>query len=162
MAQTPVSLLERLRERPDAEAWQQLVDLYRPLLLRWLRRDALQEPDAEDLAQEVLSVVIRELSHFQHNQRPGAFRHWLRTIMVNCLHAFWRSRRPHLVGTGRSDLVQMLAQLEDPHSDLSRRWDQEHDRHVVGRLLQRVETAFTPSTWRAFRRLVLESGQAED
>ena len=56
----------------------------------------------------------------------------------------------------------MLEQLEDPHSDLSRQWEQEHDCHVVQRLLRRVEEAFTPPTRRAFRRLVLEGARPEE
>jgi RNA polymerase sigma-70 factor (ECF subfamily) len=46
--------------------------------------------------------------------------------------------------------------LEDPASGLSRLWDEEHDRHVVRRLLERIEPDFQPSTWRAFRRQVLD------
>src|SRR5688572_19727115 len=98
MAETPVSLLERLRKRPDPEAWQQLLGLYTPLLSHWLRRQGLHPQDVDDLSQEVLSVVVRELPHFQHNQRRGAFRHWLRTVLVNCVHTFQRSQRIRAVG----------------------------------------------------------------
>jgi hypothetical protein len=38
MSETPVSLLERLRSRPDDASWRRLVDLYTPLILSWLRR----------------------------------------------------------------------------------------------------------------------------
>ena len=37
IVQTPQSLLEKLRQQPDAAAWKRLVDLYTPLLQRWLR-----------------------------------------------------------------------------------------------------------------------------
>jgi len=41
-------------------------------------------------------------------------------------------------------------------SDLSRQWDEEHDQHVVQRLLDQIEHVFTPPTWQAFRRVVLD------
>src|SRR5262249_1928760 len=123
MAETSVSLLERLRLQPDAASWQRLVDLYEPLIRGWLRRYAVSDNDADDLTQDVMAVVVRELPHFEHNQRHGAFRSWLRTITVHRLRAAWRGRKTRPEATGESDFLKVLDQLEDPASDLSRLWD---------------------------------------
>src|SRR5262249_32607592 len=114
MRDTPVSLLERLRLQPDAAAWQRLADLYAPLIRTWLRRHSVQPSDADDLVQEVLGVLVRELPDFQHQRRPGAFRRWLRGVTVNRLRVFWRSQRGRPAAAGGSDFEQALAQLEDP------------------------------------------------
>jgi RNA polymerase sigma-70 factor, ECF subfamily len=161
MSPTSATLLERLRDRADREAWQRLVDLYSPLLSSWLRRHALQNADVDDLVQEVLVTVARETPRFQHSGRPGAFRHWLRTILANRLREFWRERRLQPAATGDSDFAGMLDQLEDPDSGISHLWDQEHDQHVAGRLLAMIEPQFAPSTWRAFRRVVLEGARPD-
>lgn len=150
---TPISLLERLRLRPDSASWERLVALYTPLIRGWLGRYALQPSDVDDLTQEVLGTLLRELPQFRHDLRRGAFRRWLRTIAVNRLRTFWRGRRR---AAGQADLDAALDRLEDPDSDLSRRWDEEHDRHVARRLLELIEPEFEPATWQAFRRLVLE------
>ncbi len=55
----------------------------------------------------------------------------------------------------------MLDQLEDPASDLSRRWDREHDQYVLQRLLELIEPDFRPATWRAFRRQVIDEASPE-
>jgi RNA polymerase sigma-70 factor (ECF subfamily) len=154
MPETSISLLERLRLRPDSAAWQRLIDLYTPLIRDWLRRYSLQVSDADDLTQEVLAVLVRELPNFHHDLRPGAFRRWLRSVTVNRLRAFWRARR--VVPAGDDAFENMLEQLEDPESSLSRVWDREHDRHVSRRLLELIEPEFEPATWRAFGGLVLE------
>src|SRR5262245_56944780 len=83
VSDTSVSLLERLRDQPDDSSWARMVDLYSPLLRDWIRRHHLQPSDADDLVQDVLAVVVRELVHFEHNRRTGAFRRWLRTILAN-------------------------------------------------------------------------------
>ncbi len=160
MSDTSASLLERLRAQPDGDAWRRLVSIYTPLLRQWLGRHGLQPSDVDDLTQDVLAVVVRELPQFEHNQRTGAFRRWLRTILVNRLRGFWRARqsRPTVVG---SDLGPVLEQLEDPASGLSQLWDREHDRHVMGRLLELIEPQVTPATWQAFRRVVLEGKNEE-
>ena len=161
MNHTSVSLLEKLRTQPDEAAWRWLDDLYRPLIRRWLLRDPTLRYEAEDLVQEVLAVVVRELPHFQH-ERAGSFRSWLRTITWNRLQAFWqvRQRRPRLLGSDSGG--SFMSQLEDPHSALSRQWDEEHDRHVVRRLMELVEPQFEPDTLQAFRRIVFDGAKAAD
>jgi RNA polymerase sigma-70 factor (ECF subfamily) len=161
MAETSATLLERLNDRSDSVAWRRLVDLYTPLINAWLRRHGVSTADAEDLTQEVLEVVVREVARFRHNGRVGAFRTWLRTITINCLRQSLRSRRAQAHATGSSDITEMLNQLEDPASDLSRRWDNEHDEFVLQRLLDLIEPDFRPATWEAFRRQVVDGASAE-
>jgi RNA polymerase sigma-70 factor, ECF subfamily len=156
MAETSVSLLERLRLEPDAASWKRLVDLYTPLIRGWLSRQGLQPSDTDDLVQEVLTALVRELPGFRHSGRAGAFRSWLRITTVNRLRNFWRARQTRPLATGSSDLQNMLDQLQDPDSGLSRLWDEEHDRHVARRALDLIEHAFEPSTWQAFKAVVLE------
>jgi RNA polymerase sigma-70 factor (ECF subfamily) len=161
MCETSASLLEHLRGEPDGEAWARLVDLYTPLLRGWLGRHGLQACDVEDLVQDVLAVVVRELPHFRHNRRTGAFRRWLRTILVHRLRDFWRARRSRPRPTGGSELLYLLEQLSDPDNDLSRLWDEEHDQYVIRRLLEQIQSEVAPSTWQAFRRVVVEGRDEE-
>jgi RNA polymerase sigma factor (sigma-70 family) len=160
MADTSVSLLERLCLHSDDVSWRRFVDLYRPLILNWLRRYSVKEEDAEDLAQEVLTVVVRELVHFQHNQKCGAFRSWLRTVTVNQLRELSRERRGQPATRGESDIARMLDQLEDANSSLSQLWDQQHDQHVARRLMELVQRDFEPTTWQAFQSVFLDGKKA--
>jgi RNA polymerase sigma factor (sigma-70 family) len=115
----------------------------------------------EDIVQDVLLTVFRKLAEFEHNHQIGAFRAWLRITAINRLRLLWREKRPalesdHEVFFGKLDL------LADPHSDLSQRWDQEHDTHVAGQLLLQLEQEFAPATWHAFRRQVVEGASARE
>jgi RNA polymerase sigma factor (sigma-70 family) len=155
MAETSLSLLERLQREPDPLSWQRLVELYAPLIARWLTRSPLQNADREDLVQEVLEIVVRKLPEFQR-RREGSFRAWLRVVTVNCLREFWRSAKNRPVATGDSDFLKKLQELEDPQSALTQVWNSEHDRHVVRRLLELIEPQFEASSCLAFRKVVLE------
>lgn len=159
MDQTSLSLLQRFRAAGDSAAWGSLLEVYVPLLERWLRGHRLQEADAGDLLQEVVLVMLKELPGFQHNGRPGAFRTWLRLVMVNCLRAFWRARK---AAAGDDTLAQLADQLEDPGSGLNGRWEREHDAFVLGRLTELIEPEFEPKTWEMFRRTVLAGEKAAD
>jgi len=157
MNDTSLSLLARISQAADAHAWDQLVELYAPLLRRWLKTYQVQEADADDLVQEVLVVIARELPRFEHNRRAGAFRSWLRQIMVHKLRQFWQARDRQPTAAGSSSLLEQLQQLADETSQLSRMWDQEHDREVLARLMELLRPTFLPKTWEAFRRQMFDN-----
>jgi RNA polymerase sigma-70 factor (ECF subfamily) len=161
MPETSISLFERLRQAPDADAWQRLVDLYTPLIQQWLQRYVLAHQDVEDLVQEVLTVLVRKLPGFEREPRTGSFRRWLRSITINCLRDFWRAQRFRPRPGRDQDFALVLEQLDDPESDLSRLWDQQHDEHVTRRLLEMIRPRFQATTWQAFQRVALDGVPAE-
>jgi RNA polymerase sigma-70 factor (ECF subfamily) len=159
--ETSVSLLERLRTAPDEEAWKRLDDLYRPLIHRWVLRDPKLRGEAEDLVQEVMQVLVRELPGFRR-ERNGSFRRWLRSVTVYRILATYRAKHRRPVALGAAPEECPLAELNDPNSELSRLWDQEHDQYVLRRLLELVEPLFEPTTLTAFRRVVFDDIAAKD
>jgi RNA polymerase sigma-70 factor, ECF subfamily len=157
MSTTSQSLLHQLKQDcKDAAAWVRLKELYEPFLTRWLSRMDVPAGDMADVVQDVFVVVLNRLPGFDHNERVGAFRCWLRTILINCLREYKSKNRRSPQAVGGSDFNQQLAQLEDPDSELSRRWDKEHNMHVVQQLLEKVKAEFDPQVWEAFRLRVLE------
>jgi len=156
MPQTSMSLLERLRDRSDSVAWSRMVDLYSPLIRRWLGRYGLAESDVDDISQTVLSAVVASLPQFEHNGRVGAFRSWLRTITVNSVRQKFRADRTRPGSPGGSAFLASLDELGDPDSGLSQLWDRAHDAQVLRTLLTWAELEFEAKTWQAFRRQVLE------
>jgi RNA polymerase sigma-70 factor (ECF subfamily) len=156
MSATSLSLLQRLQHaKPDASGWQRLNDLYLPLIRSWLARVPGLGDEAHDLAQEVLIVLCRELPSFTR-RRDGSFRAWLRRITLNRLRTFLKVRQRTPRAGLADEQEQLLARLEDPHSDLSRQWDREHDWHVFQKLLALVQPDFAPATWQAFTRFALD------
>ena len=73
MNETRQSLLLRA-QNGETNAWKDLTDLYRPLIVGWLNRQGVPAGDLEDLSQDVLLSVVKNLPTFQHSGRRGAFR----------------------------------------------------------------------------------------
>jgi RNA polymerase sigma-70 factor (ECF subfamily) len=157
--ETSVSLLGRLAGAPTDDDWRRLHDLYRPLLGAWMARAGVPASAVEDLAQDVLLVVFREVAGFEWRGN-GAFRSWLRTILANRMRDYFRGQKYQPIATGDSDFLRRLDELQSPESALSKLWDREHDEHVVAALMQGVRGDFAPATWQAFRRHVLEGEPA--
>ena len=105
MTTTSLSLLERACRKDDSQSWNRLMELYAPLLKHWLKRFDVQDADADDIVQEVLGVVSKKLPEFRHSKRKGAFRSWLRNIVIIRLKEFWRLRQRRPVATGKSSFL---------------------------------------------------------
>jgi RNA polymerase sigma-70 factor (ECF subfamily) len=160
MNTTSLGLLDRLkRAKPESPEWRRLQDIYLPLIRFWLSGVPGLRDEADDLAQEVLLVVFRELPSFER-QRDGAFRAWLRQITVNRIRSFGKSRKRQPLAGLSDQAEQLLAQLANSDSNLARQWDREHDRHVLQKLLSIVRPDFGQKTWEAFIRFALEGAAA--
>jgi RNA polymerase sigma-70 factor (ECF subfamily) len=161
MDDTRKSLLLRA-QTGEEHAWQDLTDLYRPLIVGWLKRQGVATRDIDDLGQEILLKVVKYLPSFEHSGRAGAFRSWLRTIICNRTIDYWRAEGAGAESSGTRGAAAALQEVEDPNSDLNRRWDEEHDRYVLGCLLDLVGEEFEPATLQAFRRLTLDGASGAE
>jgi len=161
MDETRQSLLLRARTG-EADAWRDLTDLYRPLIIGWLNRQGVPARDLDDLSQDVLLTVVKHLPAFQHSGQRGAFRTWLRTIICSRTSDYWRATDAGTQPSGGSGATAALQQIADPASDLNRQWDEDHDRYVLNCLLALVEAEFEPVTLRAFRRLALDGASGAE
>ena len=69
---TRPSLLIRIRDPRDGEAWETFVDTYLPMIYRYARRMGLQDADSADVSQEVLVEVARLHPGVRIPAGPGA------------------------------------------------------------------------------------------
>src|SRR5262245_44373845 len=97
---TRASLLVRLRDPRDGDAWRLFADTYVPLVYGHLRRHGLQEADAADVAQEVLTQVARSIGGFDYQPERGRFRGWLGAVVRSKLARFFKQqgRAAHAAG----------------------------------------------------------------
>jgi RNA polymerase sigma-70 factor (ECF subfamily) len=156
MTKTPSSLLERLRQPFDPQAWAQFVALYAPVIFSWARRAGLQEADAADLVQEVLVTLLQVLPTFTYD-RHKSFRRWLRTVTLNK----WRKHRKHpanrmVQGPGGEPESVAVA------DDLESFWEAEYQQHLVQQALRIMRADFQEATWKACWEMVVADRPAAE
>ena len=154
MNETSLTLLDRIQSAGSDQDWHLLEELYQPLLQAWAKRFQVQSDDVADLIQDVLVTVLRELPNFSHNGHAGAFRCWLRTILLNRVRNHWWQSKRHLAGEA---VHQELQELEDEKSALSELWAEEHDRYLLQQLLKSVREDFSSQPWQAFLQTAVEN-----
>src|SRR5437879_8147514 len=153
MDNTPLtrpSLLVRIRDPRDAQAWAEFVDVYAPLVYGFARKHRLQDADAADLTQDVLRAVAGAVGRLNYDPERGSFRSWLFTIVRNKLRNFVTRNGRHCRGSGDTDAQNMLAALPAAQEEDSGEWDKEYDRRVFSWAADQVRGEFADATWQAF------------
>lgn len=162
--QTSRSLLSRAQEDSSSEAWFQLSRIYEPLIAGWAVRAGISESHVDDISQEVMQTLAQELAKFEHNGRVGAFRKWLKQITIFRCRRYW-DRKKREVSTAKPiddhSAISFLNDLEDPSSDISRLWDEEHDKYVLDEILKLVKTEFVERDFEVFFRNSIKGESAK-
>src|SRR6185436_11170217 len=96
---TRASLLLRLRDPKDHDAWVEFVSLYEPVIYRLLRRIGLQDADALEVLQDLFLAVNRNIERWQLGAEHGSFRGWLRRVTRNLVVSWIRRQRRQLPTT---------------------------------------------------------------
>jgi RNA polymerase sigma-70 factor (ECF subfamily) len=154
-ARTSPTLLGRLRLCPtDQAAWSEFVDRYAPVIFRWCRHWGLQEADAEDVTQNVLLDLGRQMRRFSYNA-GGRFRSWLRTVAHRTWCDFLEGGRRQAKVTGDSGVLDLLSSVAAGES-LVDQLEAECQREQLSVAMARVQARVEAHTWEAFRLTALE------
>jgi len=159
--ETRPSLLARIRDARDAEAWTQFVAVYSPLVYRFARRRGLQASDAADVTQEVFRAVARSIRRFDYDPQRGSFRGWLIAVARSKLQNFLTKRQTGMEGSGGTAAWKLLEQQgsrEEEDAFLER----EHRRCLFDWAAGQVRDEFQPSTWQAFWQTSVEGRSAKE
>ena len=156
---TRPTLLLRLRDTRDEEAWRQFVELYAPAVFRMCQRRGLQEADAADVSQEVLRSIAA--GPLQYDPQRGAFRSWLYGIVRNKLRDFLDRRSRHPSGTGGSGVLELIENVSDAE-DEAHRWEQEYQQQLFSMAAEKVRAVVDDSTWQAFWQTAIDGRAARE
>jgi len=147
---TRASLLVRIRNPQDDQAWAEFVALYEPVVYRIARQRGFQDADARELTQDVLVAVASAIERWEPDPARGRFRTWLFRIARNLSINLLASRRRHAQGTGGTDFQALLEEQEAPRGEDSDLFDREYRRELFGRAVAQVRGQFREATWQAF------------
>jgi RNA polymerase sigma factor (sigma-70 family) len=74
---TRQSLLGRLSNLDDNESWRKFFDTYWKLIYNVARRSGLDDAVAQDVVQDTIIAVAREMPRFHYDPARGSFKQWL-------------------------------------------------------------------------------------
>jgi len=150
---TSPSLIARLRNSQDADAWREFQASYRPFIRRVGIDAGLARHRLADLSQDVFLTLVRVIPRFTYDPSRGRFRSWLARVV--------RSRCSDLVRRDRRDaLVRSRVSPRPAASPVSLAGETNAGRDTLRKVLISLRASTRPLTWDCFERHVLEQRPA--
>ncbi len=159
---TRSSLLSRLRHASDNAAWQAFSDNYGRLIYQVCLRTGLQRQEAEEVVQETMIAVARQMPRFDYDRGRGSFKGWLAVVTRNHIADFLErktreaARRVDLPGLkGDAFAARQGATLVDEI------WESEWRQHLLDLALRNLRKQLPARSVQIFHMSVVDGWEAE-
>ena len=161
---TRSTLLVRLKDLDNQQAWQEFFDVYWVLLFNFARRAGLNESDAEEVVMETVETVARKIEDFEYNRQRGRFKGWLLTIVRFKLgDRFRKKKRQAQKGEIASlDEVGEGQILDADSTELEKIWDAEWQKRMVDMALERVKQLVGHKQYQIFHCYVIQEHAVDE
>ena len=159
--ETRQSLLLRLRDSKHHDAWAEFVSIYEPLIYRVAKNRGLQHADAQDMTQEVFTVVGKAIGRFDPAKSKGSFRGWLSRITRNTVINFL-TRDKESRGSADTQTYLLLQQTTTQNGSAEACFDIEYRRQIFRWAANRVKDKVEQSTWHAFWATAVEGKSIDE
>ena len=144
---TSPSLLLRIRDPNNTDAWNEFVEIYSPIVRRYSLQRGLQTSDVEDITQDVMATVATSIRKFDYDPRRGKFRSWLGTVTANRIKTLLarNSRRK-----GKLQPVQAPEPADDRYRDPDSEWVTIFSERIFRIACERIRAISSETAWQCF------------
>ncbi len=150
---TRYSLLSRLKDWDDNESWRVFFETYWRLIYAMALRAGLTRTEAQEVVQETIICVAKDIQKFKRDRRLGSFKGWLRNLTR------WRiadqvRKRTRLPRGGDNDAQSdfqpsdAAPDLPDDHDEAE--WEEEWQSHLLRTAMQRVKSHVPEEQYQLF------------
>ena len=147
---TRYSLLSRLQDWDDNESWRVFFDTYWRLIYSVALKAGLTQSEAEEVVQETIICVARNIQKFKRDRRLGSFKGWLRHLTRWRIADQFKKRTGLVHDAGAADwLHQPLENIPDPAEDAAE-WEQEWQSHLFRAAVERVKRRVKEEQYQLF------------
>ena len=163
---TRQSLLSRLRDWDDQESWREFFETYWRLIHGLAMKCGLTDSEAQDVVQETMLSVAKQMPGFKYDPALGSFKGWLLQITRRRIADQMRKRRPlrgqasaHPPNVPRvpaqephlEDRTDTVERIPDPAGPaVERLWDEEWQRNLIRSAIERVKRRVTAKQFQMF------------
>lgn len=161
---TRASLIGRLKNWDDQTNWREFDLVYRRLIIAFAMKQGLSESEAEDVAQETLLAVAKDIGKFEYDPARSSFKTWLLTVTRHRITDLIRRRpkelRPEAGRKNDDSRTSTVARLPDPNNRvLDGLWEEEWRRTLGDQAMQRLKAEVSTQHFQIFYLSVIK-GQA--
>ena len=148
------SLVDRLENWDDRKRWQEFFDTYWKLIYSAARKSGLTETEAQEVVQETIITVAKNVGKLRYDPAIGSFKGWLLNITRWRIADQFRKRLPvNKSRPPRSDdrLTATVERVADPQAlDLERLWEKEWQENLFETAITRLKKKVDPKQFQIF------------
>lgn len=164
---TRYSLLSRLEDRGDQDSWREFFDTYWRLIYSVALKSGLTEAEAQDVVQETIISVARDIHKFKRDRSLGSFKGWLRNLtrwrIADQLRKRTRAGREDDSKTGADLPRPDVAEIPDPAGDNGESvWDEEWQANLLKAALVTIKRHVKEEHYQIFDLYVLRQSSARN
>jgi RNA polymerase sigma-70 factor (ECF subfamily) len=149
------SLLTRLKHWDDSGAWHEFFERYGKLIYGFALKSGLSDAEAQDVVQETMLAVTKQMPGFRYDPAKGSFRRWLfNQTRWRIADQFRKRQRADLLqavsdddATGTSEMERVPDTAE---AKLKAAWDSEWRENQLARALERVKAKVSERQFQMF------------
>ena len=157
---TRQTLLLKIRDCDDRRAWEEFVDLYTPLVVRYSASRGVPEADRADVVQEIFRAIAKVIGRFDYDRDRAKFRTWLYTVCRSKINNFHNSRERRACVTTFEAGGEAIENHPDPREEKD--WEDDYRRHMFRWAVQQVRPEFSPNQWAAFWETAVNERSAKE
>jgi RNA polymerase sigma-70 factor (ECF subfamily) len=138
---TRYSLLSRLQDREDQDSWKDFFDIYWRLIYSFAIKSGLTDAEAQDVVQETVISVAKDIEKFKRDRTLGTFKGWLRNLTRWRIADQLRKRtRSVLAGNNISTPSANPDETAGPvNADLEAIWEKDWQANLLEAAMERVK-----------------------
>jgi RNA polymerase sigma-70 factor (ECF subfamily) len=148
------SLVERLADWGDQLRWQEFFDTYWKLIHSAARKSGLTDAEAQEVVQETVITVAKNIDKLKYDPAIGSFKGWLLQITRWRIVDQFRKREPGNTKRPRSADDRLTATIERvPDSrivDLDAVWESSWKENLFEAAVARVKKKIEPKQFQIF------------
>jgi RNA polymerase sigma-70 factor (ECF subfamily) len=154
---TRQSLLSRLRNWDDRASWEDFFNTYWRLVYNVALKAGLTGAEAQDVVQETVITVARQMPEFQYDPGKGSFKGWLLKTTQWRINDQFRKRQPGVPMEDQPDTATEQTpkgsgreQLRVEALGVETHWDELWETHVLEAAIERVKRRADPREFQIF------------
>jgi RNA polymerase sigma factor (sigma-70 family) len=148
------SLVDRLANWDDQRRWQEFFDTYWKLIYSAARKSGLADAEAQEVVQETVITVAKNIDRLKYDPAVGSFKGWLLQITRWRVADQFRKREPEGAKRPSSPddpLTATIERVPDLQTvDLDALWEAEWKDNLLEAAISRVKKKIDPKQFQIF------------
>lgn len=154
------SMIRCLKDKEDERSWKDFFDTYWRLIYWSAIKAGCSDTEAQEVVQETVICVVRQMEHFRADPTVGSFKGWLLSItrcrVADQLRLRARTRYGGLSEQTDADTAPDQPQEESLSAQFEEYWQAEWERNIMAAAIDRLREKVSPQQFKIFHLAVVK------